>query len=205
MYYRYHETPIAHRVPEHSVWRDVIDNNEYLNNKKKKKPTSSGSMKEIIDRDLTQSQLIMLGSGIEKVFTDYILKTTSLKNIKNKTNKGSKETDHLFLDEVRKRIYYAEIKSNLNLDTEKARATIEKCKLIVKELENQYTGYSIVWSLVCSRYVEKSKIPNILMKKFGEIEENVVGANEYFKSIGCPVFETEVEYHMVINDVADKL
>ena len=53
------------------------------------------------------------------------MKNTQYKNIKEKNTKGKKETDHLFMDVNNKIIYYAEIKSNLNLDTEKSNETVQ--------------------------------------------------------------------------------
>ena len=58
----------------------------------------------------------------------------ALKNIKSNTKKGDKETDHLFIDDLNKNIYYAELKSNLNLDTEKRKGR-ELYRLIMKPLK----------------------------------------------------------------------
>jgi hypothetical protein len=192
------------RLSEDSVWSKYIENNEYLNKKRKRNPASSGSMKEVIERDMTQGQSIQLGNGIEKTFTDIILGETSLRNMKAGNVKGIKETDHLFADHVHKRLYYAELKTNLNLDTEKSRATIEKCKQFARHFA-KLKDYSVTWFLVCPRYLEKSEMPKHIMKKYMEIEDHVVGTNEYFKALGCTQFGSQGEYHDALNDMADKL
>lgn len=86
------------------------------------------------------------------------MKNTQYKNIKEKNTKGKKETDHLFMDVNNKIIYYAEIKSNLNLDTEKSNETVQKCLNIEKMLINKYFKYKIKMFLVGLRHLTSSTI-----------------------------------------------
>ena len=97
----------------------------------------------MIKRELSQSDCIKLGNGLEKIFYDIVLQYTKLKDIKPKNKKGKKEKDHLFCDETNKIIYYAEFKSNINLDTEKSKSTYQKCLNIVIELKEKYPDYTI--------------------------------------------------------------
>jgi hypothetical protein len=54
-----------------------------------------------------------------------------------------KDVDLIFKDESKKIIYYRELKANIELDTEKLPATINKCKEIENSLKTTYSDYSI--------------------------------------------------------------
>ena len=58
-------------------------------------------------------------------------------------NEKNKDVDLLFKDETYKIIYYRELKGNIELDTEKLPATINKCKEIETSLKTKYAGYTI--------------------------------------------------------------
>lgn len=79
------------------------------------------SLSYLSEKKLSQSDCIKLGNAIEKILSDLIIKKTNLVNIKEKNKKNYKEKDHLFKDEKNKIIYYAELKGNLNLDSEKSK------------------------------------------------------------------------------------
>ena len=95
--------------------------NEYVQNCQPNGKKDVSSLSYLIDQQMSQTSCIKTGFGVEKVFNDYILSITNLTSIKPKNSKGKKEKDHLYIDEVKKIIYYAEIKANLNLDTEKSK------------------------------------------------------------------------------------
>ena len=102
---------------------------------------------------ISQSKRIQLGSIYENILSEFIRLKTGFKNIKEKPKKGKRETDHLFLDDKNKKIYYAELKCNLNLDTEKSKSTVRKCLNLKRELENkeEYKDYEIKMFLVSLR------------------------------------------------------
>jgi len=58
-------------------------------------------------------------------------------------NDKKKDVDLIFKDEFRKIIYYRELKGNIELDTEKLPATINKCKEIESSLKITYYNYEI--------------------------------------------------------------
>ena len=187
-----------------------IEENEYVSNCVSNEKKDFNSLSYLIDKDkkLSQSDCIKMGHGIENVFTDIILSKSGKKltNIKRKNTKGKKETDHLFLDEENKTIYYAELKSNLNLDTEKCKSTSEKCILIEKELNEIYDGYNVNMYLLGLRYYEKSLIPKTISKKYENIHTNVIGVNEYFDLLNIDYqFKDEEEYKQFLNFMAFKL
>lgn len=65
-----------------------------------------------------------------------------------KINNIRKDVDLLFKDEKRKIIYYRELKGNIELDTEKIPATINKCKNIQKSLKKKYNKYHINYGIL---------------------------------------------------------
>jgi len=183
----------------------LIENNEYIKQCKSNNKKNENSLSYLINRKLSQSDCIKLGNGLEKLLCDIILKNTSLKNIKGKNSKGKKERDHLFCNEEHKIIYYAELKSNINLDTEKLNATYKKCLYIVNELQLQYPEYKIEWCLLACRYISKQEIPNYLKNKYMEIKENLFGINDYLELVGINHLFTKDSYSMFLNKIADKM
>ncbi len=191
--------------------KDIIKNNKYIqsNNINKSNNTTSGkdfnSLIYLINRNISQSNCIKLGIAMESILRDIILsKNKDLVNIKPLNEKDKKEKDHLFMDDINKIIYYAEVKSNLNLDTEKSKSTINKCIQIKSELEQQYQGYIIKMYLLGLRYYNKDIMPNNIRKKYVSIDENVISVNEYFKNLNVDItFKTEEEYIELLNYVVD--
>jgi hypothetical protein len=185
----------------------IIDKNLYINNIKVNKEREENSLSYLISKELSQSECIRLGTAIEKLLVDIILdKNPDLINIKSKNEKGKKEKDNLFCNEKLKVIYYAEIKSNLNLDTEKSVSTINKCIDIQNELKEIYPNYEIKMFLVGIRYFDKAIIPTNISKKYSKISDNLVGVNNYFSSLDIKFnFKDENTYKKVLNYISDKM
>lgn len=184
---------------------EIIKNNVYIKNCKSNKKKDLDSLSYLITRELSQSDCIKLGTGLEKIFYDIVLHHTNLKDIKPKNKKGIKEKDHLFCDEINKIIYYAEFKSNLNLDTEKSKSTYEKCLTIVNELKENYPDYKIKWGLVGCRYINNISIPNKIKHKYIDIKNNLFGVNEYLNLLDTKLNFTINEYSKFVNNIADRM
>lgn len=163
------------------------------------------SLSYLIDRSMSQSDCIKLGLGCEKVFSDMVMKYTSHKNIKGKNIKGKKEKDHLFCDEDAKIVYYAELKANINLDTEKSKSTYEKCLQIVEALREEYPDYEIKWCLLAFRFTDYTAIPETIQKKYSTIKDNLFGINQYLKMLGIEIEFTEDGYKKFLNKIADSM
>lgn len=191
--------------------KKIINANEYVNTCVSNKTKDYNSLSYLINRDLSQSDCIKLGTGSEKVLIDIILKNNqNLENIKPKNKKGKKEKDHLFMDNLTKTIYYAEIKSNLNLDTEKCKSTRDKCMQILDELKNEYPDYTIKMFLVGIRYFKKSIIPKVIFDKYecinANVVANVVGVNEYLNEMNTNIqFDSLEMYSEFLNYLADQM
>ena len=189
-------------------FKEIIDNNNYINNYFSKNKIDETSLSYLIkDCNLSQSNKIKLGIVLEKILTDYVLKNNvNLENIKTHTKKGEKEKDHIFKDEKNKIIYYAELKSNLNLDTEKSKSTTEKCLFILNELRKNYTDYTIKMYLVSLRYLNKQDIPNFIINKYQNILSNICGLNDYLISLNIDnTFKNENEYSLLLKYIVKKI
>ncbi len=187
--------------------KSIIDKCAYVNNCKSNEKKDFNSMSYLVSINLSHSDCIKLGHGVEKVFKMFICASVpNLKDIKTKNIKGMKEKDHLFIDETKKIIYYAEIKTNLNLDTEKDKSTINKCVDIKKELEDKYNGFIVKMFLVGCRYISNDIIPLDICKKYIKIKNHLVGLNEYFEALSIPFkYDNEDKYKEHINYLAKKM
>jgi hypothetical protein len=183
---------------------NIINDNEYIKNCKSTKKKDISSLSYLIDRDLSQSDCIKLGNSVELVIKDIIIKTNpDVIDIRPTKIKGKKEKDHLFLCEQTKTIFYAEIKSNLKLDTEKCKMTSLKCLQIQKELKKEYPCYKINMYLVGSRYLHKKLIPQSIMNKYEKVQKNVLGINDYLNLLNVPFCFKNDEYVQFLNKIAD--
>jgi hypothetical protein len=145
-----------------------------------------GRLGEFLSKKLieTNNNLELLNCGIQKI------------------NNKNKDVDLIFKDENNKMIYYYELKGNIELDTEKLPATINKCKEIENSLKNTYLDYTINcrilnWSIF-NRKILTAGISNIKMFenngiKIHHMEDflniiNIVWSEDdyysYFKEIG---------------------
>jgi len=182
--------------------RHLITNCEYIANSTCTKKKDISSLSYLIDIEMSQSECIRLGIGCEKLISDLIMKYANVINIKKKNEKDKKEKDHLFMDRDNKVIYYAEIKSNINLDTEKLKVTYKKCQDIVLELKEEYPEYEIKWCLVALRYLEYDNIPNTIKSKYSNISENLYGINDYLKLLDIHLIFTQERYKTFLNNIA---
>lgn len=185
----------------------IIASNKYVQNCSVNNKKDFHSLSFLIDQDLSQSSCIKIGHGVEKIFDSFILSSnTSLKSIKPKNSKGEKEKDHLYEDENNKIIYYAELKSNLNLDTEKSKTTSKKCLDIELELKQQYPEHTIKMFLVGIRYFSKIIMPSVILKKYSNISDKLVGVNDYFHNLGInELFIDENDYKIFLNELSTNM
>lgn len=153
-------------------------------NKKEDENSICYLLKNKLKISLSQSDCIKIGIFIENFIKDIILSYNhNITSIKEKNKKGEKEKDHLFLDIKNKIIYYAEIKTNLNLDTEKSKETIKKILKIKDDLQKSYKNYTIKYYLVSGRYLNNTEINKKILNKYTEIKDNVKGLNDYLKEL----------------------
>lgn len=179
---------------------------DYVINSKSNKHKDISSLSSLVKKKmLSQSDCIKLGTGVERVILNICSKNINFINIKQKNSKGKKEKDHLFINNETKEIYYAEFKSNINLDTEKSKSTYEKILFIIDELKHTYPNYKINGYLVAARYYDTNIIPLLLLNKYIPIKNNVIGINNYLTLFEQDNFNNEEHYSEWINTIANKM
>lgn len=186
----------------------LISKNRYINQYKANKNKNFHSFSYLIrNKTLSQSDYIKAGIAMEKVLRDIILDfNKDLVCIKPKNIKNFKEKDHLFLNEKTKEIFYSELKSNLNLDTEKSKSTYRKCLNIVEELKKEYPDYNLKWCLLGLRYHAKDdNLTKIILNKYPPIKDYVYGVNNYFNMLDVQIYYTQEEYTDFVNEVINTM
>ena len=231
--------------------------NDYVSNTKSNKVKDISSLSFLVKKELSHSDCIKLGTGLEKVLRDICSKSTKFINIKPKNCKGQKEMDHLFIsnnnsnndndndndnndndnndnndnnndnnsnnsnndnndanndnndnnsnNDAKKIIIYAEFKSNINLDTEKSKATTNKILSIIDELKIKYPEYEVNGYLVSARYYDTKLIPSLFINKYETIKKNVIGINNYLQLFGNHTFTDEQNYTDWVNELANTM
>ena len=170
-------------VPQNSILKPQIVK-DYMKtiDTKCKKDRDTTSLAFLVKRDVSQSACIRLGIVIEDIFNiylKYILEEKFKRSNITKNKKGEKQKDILFTDETTMKSIYAELKSNINLDTEKYKTTIEKVKIVQAELEEK--GYSVDGYLVAIRYLRTDDIPKNFIKKYNEVK--LIGIADFVEKI----------------------
>jgi len=188
-----------------SRWVHFIQKNRYVQECLLNQKKDTSSLSSLVDFPMSQSDCIKLGTGFEKVLRDIILSYNMLSNLKGKNMKGVREKDHLFCDDSAKVIYFAELKGNINLDTEKSHSTCQKCLDIVNELSDTHQGYTIEWCLVACRYTTLSEISRTLCQKYQSIHPHLMGVNEYLALLKIPEEFSQDDLKQFVNDLATEM
>jgi len=174
------------------------------------KKSDDYNISKLLGIKLTQSQSIRFGKKFEKIVGDLILlaKDTELEektildiyelNDKNSIKtKGKKNVDMIFKKNNKR--YYFELKTNMNLDSEKSKITDEKIKQVTNYFEKKYNEKIISGCLTCwygpeKKIVNKLKTDIYYMKDLFEILDFKITKEEYyttFKKLGQKIIKME--------------
>ena len=146
------------------------------------------SIKSLIDFPMTQSQSIRLGTAVENILRETISSKSKWVDIKPENQPGEKERDHLF--QLGGVTIYAELKSNLNLDSEKKKATREKAKSIAEEEHTQgiivalrHYSHETLSQSSCTNFYEKSDLKVLPVAEYLNLfsVENPFGSYDGYK------------------------
>lgn len=132
-----------------------------------------------------------VGKNFEKWFI-YVVESNGFELIGNIDKKikvmgERKDMDLLFKDKNNDIIYYIEMKSNTNLDTEKFKATCNKINDIKTVLSNQYNGYEVKSFLLHWSVYEKDDLDNKYKNKHLKYNKNnieVIHPKDLFTILG---------------------
>lgn len=154
----------------------------------KKKGRDSTSLSSLVNHDISQSAAIRLGNVLEEIFNIAISKFLTEKFVRSnlkKNEKGERQKDVLMINEETKHVIYAEIKANINLDTQKAPATVKSTIDVVKAFETK--EYSVDGYVISLRYLSTKDVPAVLAKKYAPFT-----SHENIKLIGIRDFLVKI-------------
>ena len=119
-----------------------------------------------------------IGKNFEKWF-EYVIEHNGYELYKGKDklihiDNNRKDMDIVFKDESNQIVYYIEMKSNTNLDTEKFKATCNKISNIHQSLNENYKEYKIESYLLHWSVYEENDLDNEYKNKHLKYQENGV-------------------------------
>jgi hypothetical protein len=155
-----------------------------------------------------QSFYIRVGKNFEKWFKfiaenseGFVLLPDGV--TKKVSNGKSKDIDYIILDTINKIVYYFELKSNLELDTDKLPATIDKVNVVKKYLTKTYPDCKIEYGILHWAVYNKNILPKKYLTKIKEAEKNGVSIKypkDLFQILNQNISENE--YYSLFNDIA---
>ena len=123
----------------------------------------SFNIKKLLGVNLTQSQAIKFGNMFQNMIKD-IIKSAGGEVLSqqfadvygvgdSKSNKGQKDVDIWFT--LNNKMYYFEAKTNLDLDSEKSKATDNKVRAIAEWMKSNYPNYEIISGVLSCWYTKE--------------------------------------------------
>lgn len=152
----------------------------------------SYNIKKLLGVQLTQSQSIKFGTIFQNIVKDIVkaaggeVLTQQFADVYgtgSKSNKGKKDVDIWF--KFRDKIYYFEAKTNLDLDSEKSKATDSKVDLISKWMSQNHPGVEVVSGVLSCWWCKEAGLPVkvksvLFMEDLFRILEISISSREYY-------------------------
>ena len=152
----------------------------YLAGLKNKNTEDASSLCSLLTRKVSQSTNIRLGNELENILNLYATGHILAEDLRpKKVKKGEHQLD--WLRRFTNAIVYGEFKSNINLDTEKRKSTIEKVIAVGDNLVKVYPTENIQPFLVCLRYLRNDDIPPLMAKSYEKVK--LIGVAEFFEEV----------------------
>jgi hypothetical protein len=153
----------------------------YIRGLKPKNTEDAMSLCSLLTRKVSQSTNIRLGNELEVIYNKYVIAHCGVTDLRPaKCGKGEHQKD--FLAELPGDIVvYGEFKSNINLDTEKRKATREKVKAVSAELRTTYAAKTVTPFLVSLRYLRAADIPPLTAASYGDV--SLIGIGDFFQTV----------------------
>lgn len=181
--------------------RNKVRKSSRLREKNEKLSIKSLLTKETRDKvgDRIQSVCIRIGNELERLFVENIKAHASVWERIVKLPGCKHQLDVAFISHDAKTIFYAELKANLNLDTEKLPATLEKVTSVRNQLLEAYPEYTCTAKLVSLRFATEEDVRKNHRKVFEDM--NMYGYQDLLKVFFDVTF-TEADWAGLINDMA---
>ena len=153
----------------------------YVHGLKPKKTTDATSMCSLLSRKVSQATNIRLGNELEVIYNIYVLAHCEVTDLRPaKCAKGEHQKDFL-VEMAGDAVIYGEFKANINLDTEKRKATRKKVNAVSEELQETYGSKTVSPFLVSLRYLRTADIPVALARSYGDV--SLVGIGDFFRDV----------------------
>jgi hypothetical protein len=179
---------------------------DYIASLKPKTTEDPMSLCSLLTRKVSQSTNIRLGNELEVILNVYASAACAdaVDCRPAKVKKGEHQKD--FLREISKTLVYAEFKSNINLDTEKRKATRQKVNEVAAELAAAHPDKTIRPYLVSLRYLRTSDIPPLVASSYSDV--TLIGLGDFFRDVlghTAAEFETYPAYTQFLMKIVDQL
>jgi hypothetical protein len=171
-------------------YKKLIDN-EIISSINELKIKDNYNISKLINNyTLTQGQYIVIGNKLEEIIKNFIekisIKVLPIKHMVCTNSNG--ESKNIQLDlvfTIGDCIHYFELKTNLNLDSEKNKATYDKINLVTEELKKIYPDKKVYGNLLSTWFsrndVTKSNKINItFMEELFELIGAKISSQEYY-------------------------
>lgn len=184
-----------------TFYKEIVNNCKYLQPLNKNIKTTSSrdsycSLSYLIKHiNLSQSEKIKLGKGLECFLNDAISTNKSWKILKVQLDFNC-QIDELIINEKEKKIIYSEYKSNLALDSQKRNIMYIHCSKIQTLLQEKYPDYTISTFILNLRFLSKEDIPKYIIQRFDKYNNvlTICGLNDYLQIFNLQIFENYFEY-----------
>jgi hypothetical protein len=179
---------------------------DYIDSLEPKETDDPMSLCSLLARRVSQSTNIRLGICLETILnlraSSACMDATDLRP--RAGARGTRQKD--FLRGFSDRIVYAEFKSNINLDTEKRRATRQKINDIAAQLVSDHPGKPVSAYLVSLRYLRAVDIPATVAASYSDV--TLIGVADFFQDVlSHPMeeFQTYDVYTDFLMEIVDQL
>lgn len=168
----------------------------------KEKDDNSFNIKKLLGVNLTQSQAIRFGNMFQNFIKDVITSAggevvnqqfADIYGTGTKSNKGKKDVDIWF--KYDNKIYYFEVKTNLDLDSEKSKATDSKVDAISSWMKSNYKDCDVVSGVLSCWYTKETGLP-VKVK-------NVFYMGDLFKILDIRL--SSDEYYSIMKDFGKEI
>ena len=176
---------------DYEIFSKILLDNEVISSINELKVKDNYNISKLINNyTLTQGQYIVIGNKLEEIIKNFIKKIgINVLPIKNVTCTNSDgEVKNIQLDLVfiiDDCIHYFEIKTNLNLDSEKNKATYDKINLVTEEFKKIYPDKKVYGKLLSTWFsindvTKINKINITFMEELFDLIGVKIGSEEYY-------------------------
>ena len=121
----------------------------------------TGSLIELMNFPRTQSIMSKLGFAMERALKGFLVNMDGVRilNTRHDVEIYGHQLDLFF--QYKKKIYYFEVKSNTNLDTEKSKSVVKKLQTVRRKIKKKFPNKEAICLVLSARYDRQETVQNI--------------------------------------------